>query len=95
MTEDIQKIIDNSCIGCHNPDAKGEKAKAKLTFVSLDTLPLSKLVGKLADISEEIDEGKMPPAKFLEFKPEAKLTPEQKEALIKWADTTADALLVE
>ena len=95
ITEDVQKILDNSCYGCHNTNAKGDKAKKKLAFDTLDTLKLSKLVGILGDISEEVDEDKMPPAKFLEFKPEAKLTQEQKEVLIKWADTTADTLLGE
>lgn len=93
ITADVQKILDNSCFGCHNTNSKGDKAKKKLAFDTLDTLKLSKIVGKLADISEEVDEGKMPPEKFLEFKPEAKLTSAQKETLIKWADTTADALL--
>lgn len=93
ITADVQKILDNSCYGCHNTQSKGDKAKKKLAFDTLDTLKLSKIVGKLADISEELDEDKMPPTKFLEFKPEAKLTPAQKETLIRWADTTADALL--
>ncbi|MFA9392533.1 MAG: heme-binding domain-containing protein [Prolixibacteraceae bacterium] len=93
ISADVQKIIDNSCFGCHNAESKNEKGKGKLMFETLDTLSVAKLVGKLADISEEVDEDKMPPAKFLEFKPEAKLSPMQKEALIKWANTAGDALL--
>ena len=95
ISEDVQKIIDNSCIGCHDAASKNEKGRDKLMFESLDTLKVSKLVGKLAKISEEVSEDKMPPAKFLEFKPEAKLTPEQKKLLIKWADMTANSLLKE
>lgn len=93
ITPDVQKIIDNSCFGCHNAEARGDKAKAKLMFETLDTMSVAKLVGKLGDISDEVSEDNMPPAKFLEFKLEAKLTPEQKDALIKWAETKAEALL--
>ena len=93
ITEDVQKIIDNSCFGCHNSASKNDKGKEKLMFDALDTLKVSKLVGKLAKISEEVSEDNMPPAKFLEFKPEAKLTAKQKKALVKWADGSANSLL--
>ena len=85
----VQKVIDHSCFGCHNMEAKNEKSKSKLMFETLDTMKVAKLVGKLTDIRDEVKDDKMPPRKFLEFKPEAALTAAQKELLINWADSTA------
>ena len=95
ITTEVKKIIDNSCFMCHNAEAKGEKAKVKLMFESLDTLSASKLIGILAEISDEVSENKMPPAKFLEYNPSAKLTSEQKEAILNWAESCSNTLLEE
>lgn len=93
IPSDVKAIIDNSCYGCHNLESRNEKGKKKLSFDTLDTLEVTKLVAHLGEISEVVEEGEMPPAKFLEFKPEAKLSDEQKEKLINWAEETGEALL--
>lgn len=42
---------------------------------------------------EVLAEGKMPPEKFLEFKPEAKLTEAEANTLTEWAETNAKKLM--
>jgi len=44
------------------------------------------------DISEEVDYKEMPPAKYTMLHPEARLTDEQRQELIHWADTEAERL---
>ena len=95
IPEDVQKTINNNCFGCHNLESKNEKGKKALLFDTLDSLSVSKLVGTLAEIAEEGDEGNMPPAKFLEHYPEKALTKAQSKALVKWANSKAESLLEE
>jgi hypothetical protein len=51
------------------------------------------LVSKLAEIAEVVEENNMPPAKFLEYNPDAALSEEQKQLLINWANTSAESLM--
>ena len=89
---DIQAIIDNSCYGCHNADSDDEKGKKKLQFDQLAHLKTYKLVGKLADISDVVNEGDMPPKKAVKKYPEIKLSDEDKTKLADWAKQTAESL---
>ena len=89
---DIQGIIDNSCYGCHHSDSKNEKGKKKLNFDKLGKLKTYKLVGKLADISETVSEGDMPPEKAVKKYPELKLSDEDKATFSNWAKKTAEEL---
>ncbi len=92
IPENIQGIIDNSCYGCHHTDSKNEKGKKKLDFDKLADLKTYKLVGKLADISETVVEGDMPPKKAVKKYPELKLSDEDKATLGDWAKSTAEEL---
>lgn len=89
---DVQQIIDNSCFGCHNSDSKNEKGKKKLQFDKMADLKTHKLVGALADISDVVSEGDMPPEKALQKYPEMKLSDEDKATLVEWANKTAEEL---
>lgn len=90
---EVKAVIDNKCLGCHNPDARNEKSRNKLNFVMLPTMKKSEQVGKLGDIVDVTKKGEMPPKQFLEKKPEAKLTDSESELLIDWANNQADALM--
>jgi hypothetical protein len=74
-------------------EAKSDKAKDKLLLDKLGDLSKAKLIAKLGDIGEVAGEGAMPPEKFLEQKPEKKLTEEEQKLLVDWAENTADELL--
>lgn len=86
---DVQSVLDNSCYGCHNSDSKNTKGKAKIKFDELGSLKTSKLVGKMGKIVDVVNEGDMPPKKFLENKPKAALSEEQKVLLVNWAESIA------
>lgn len=92
IPENVQGVIDKSCYGCHNSESQNEKGKKKLQFDELSTLPTYKLTAKLADIAEIINEGEMPPEKFLSKKPEAAPTAVEKKILVDWATNTAEKL---
>jgi uncharacterized membrane protein len=93
IPEDVKSVLDNKCYGCHNMEAKSDKAKDKLLLDKLGDLSKAKLIAKLGDIGEVAGEGAMPPEKFLEQKPEKKLTEEEQKLLVDWAENTADELL--
>lgn len=89
---DVQKVLDNSCVGCHTSDSKNVKAKQKLKFEDLTSMKSYKLSGKLSDIAKEIEEDKMPPSKFLENYPDKKLSAEDKALVLNWAKETSAKL---
>lgn len=93
LPENVKAIIDKSCIGCHNTDSKNEDAKEELDFKKLDGLSEMKKISAYKHIGETVEENEMPPKKFLENRPEKKLTNEEKEILIKWAKKEAEALV--
>ncbi len=93
IPEDIQNILDKSCFGCHNVDATSDKAKKKLLIDQMHELSKIKLVAALGDIRETVENGDMPPQKFLDKFPDKALTAEEAEKLKDWAGKAADDLL--
>lgn len=92
VPDDVQQILDNSCVGCHNSDSKNIKGKGKLKFDEFADMKLHKQVGKLADIADVVKEGDMPPSKFLKSNPDRELTAEEKAKLVNWATEMAKQL---
>ncbi len=88
IPDDIKAVIDKSCYACHNKDSKSDKAKLRLRFDKFTSGEYSpgKVIGKLNGIIETIDEGEMPPKKFLEKYPDKKLTKDDTELLKEWAN---------
>jgi len=86
-------VIDAKCYGCHSDDGKSDKAKEALLWDKLPTLEKIKMVSTLDEIIEVLEEGTMPPEKFLARKPEAKLTEKEVKTLMNWAEKSADNLL--
>lgn len=93
MPENIKSVVDNSCYMCHNLESKNEKGKKALAFDNLHMQSKIKQIGKFSEIADVVAAGDMPPSKFLDHKPEAKLTAEQKTTLAKWAKGEVDKLL--
>ena len=91
--ENVKIIIDKSCFGCHNTDSRNEDAKEELDFKKFDKLSVMKKISAYKHIGEVLEENEMPPKKFLEKRPEKKLTDEEKEVLITWAKKEAEALV--
>ena len=85
----VNSIIQGKCHGCHSPQGKSEKAKAKLLWDELPNLPAEEQFEKLNSIAGVLDEGAMPPAPFLQNNPDKKLTDKESATLKKWAEKTA------
>jgi cytochrome c553 len=92
VPEDVQAILDNSCLPCHGADGQG-KAKLKWNWEKMPELTTSKQVSKLSKVVDEVNEDKMPKPKYLKKHPEAKLSDEQKKVLVDWAERTAEGLV--
>jgi len=84
VPDNIQPILDKSCLPCHGPDGKG-KPKMKWNYEKMKDMKTSKLVGKLSKIASMIEKGKMPPKKFRNKYPDKLPTQDEKKALTDWA----------
>jgi uncharacterized membrane protein len=93
IPENVKSVLDNKCFGCHNVDGTSDKAKKKLLLDKLDDLSKAKQIATLGEIGEVVSEGAMPPEKFLEQKPEAKLSEDEQKVLIEWTEQASDDLL--
>jgi hypothetical protein len=90
---EVKAIIDQKCFGCHNTNSKNEKGKAKIQWDVITTLSKAKQIAVMDDVLEVLEEGSMPPEKFLANKPEAKLTVDEIKLLKEWANANADRLM--
>ncbi len=93
IPENVKAVLDSKCYGCHNMEAKADKAKEKLLLDKLNDLSKAKLISALSEIEEVVEEGKMPPEKFLEKYPDKELSSDEGMLIKEWASGTADALL--
>lgn len=86
MPDNVKAAVDKACFACHNTASQNVKAKEKLDFNTLSGLPKAAQIGKYREIGETIENGEMPPKKFLDNYPDKKLTAEESKLLIKWAE---------
>jgi len=93
IPEDVNQIFEKSCFGCHNVEASSDKAKKKLLIDQLADLSKAKLVAKLGNIGEVVEENEMPPEKFLAKYPDNALTEDETKRLKEWAQEAADGLM--
>ena len=91
--DEISAILKTSCYDCHFTGANSEKALNAVNFDKWDDYRLTKQIGLLGDIGEVVEEGKMPPGKYLENKPDAKLSESQQKLLADWTRKEADKLM--
>jgi len=91
--EEVGAILKSSCLGCHNTEARSEDAKKAVQFDLWDDYRVTKKIGILGKMGEVIEEGKMPPKKFLEKNPDKKLTEDQTKLLLEWTKTESERLM--
>ncbi len=89
--ENVQTILDRSCLPCHGSDGSG-KAKMKWNYEKMPKYDKSKLISKLVKLTEEVSEEKMPPPKNIKKNPDRKLSDDEKEILMNWADGLAEKI---
>lgn len=85
MPADVKAIVETKCYGCHNVNSKNEKGKAKLDWDAFEAAKKSKQLAAKGKINEVLVKGDMPPKKFLENKPEGKLTEAELATLMAWS----------
>ena len=85
MPANVKAVVEQKCYGCHNAESKNEKGKAKLDWDAFEATKKSKQLATMAKINEVLVEGEMPPAKFLENKPEGKLSESDLATLMEWS----------
>jgi len=91
--DEISSIIKSSCYDCHSTAKGSEKPLKALDFEQWDQYRLTKQIGLLGDIGKVLEEGKMPPEKYLENKPDRKLSEAQRMLLADWTKQEADKLM--
>lgn len=89
----VRQVIDKKCYGCHSVKGKSQDAQDAVMWDSLPNLTKKELVATLDEIIEVLDEGTMPPEDVVKKYPEAKLLPDERDILKKWAEAKADSLL--
>jgi uncharacterized membrane protein len=85
MPANVKAVVEKKCYGCHNAESKNEKGKAKLDWDAFEATKKSKQLATMAKINETLVKGEMPPAKFLENRPEGKLSEEELATLMDWS----------
>ncbi|TFV97278.1 hypothetical protein E4S40_01070 [Algoriphagus kandeliae] len=85
IPENVMAVVQQKCYGCHNAESKNEKGKEKLDWDELNAAKKSKALATMKKITEVLEGDEMPPEKFLERKPEGKLTDEEKATLLAWS----------
>ncbi|WP_268033594.1 heme-binding domain-containing protein [Algoriphagus sp. PAP.12] len=85
MPAKVKAVVEQKCYGCHNAESKNEKGKKKLDWDAFEAEKKAKQLAAMSKINEVLEEGEMPPKKFLENKPEGKLSEEELAILLDWS----------
>lgn len=83
---EVKEIIEAKCMGCHKPDSRNQKAKDKLQWAKVPELDKEGQEDLIKELFEVLEEGKMPPKRALERRPQMKLTEEETKTLLAWAE---------
>lgn len=93
IPEEIATILKSSCLACHNAEARSEDAKKAVQFDIWDDYRVTKKIGILGKMGEVVEEGKMPPKKYLENNPDKMLTEEQLKLFLDWTKEESERLM--
>jgi len=91
--EDVEKVLKNSCFDCHSTASKNKDAKGTLNFETWNDYKLTKKISQMTSISEVLEEGTMPPEKYLGFKPDRALSDEQVKLVREWCSKETEKLM--
>ncbi len=83
---EVKEIIENKCMGCHNPKARNEKARKKLQWSDVPEMNTEEQKDLINELYEVLEDGKMPPKKAIERRPKMKLTDEETKTLLTWVE---------
>lgn len=71
------------------------EGREELNFSEWTSMPKRTQIRKLKEVAEELEEGEMPLASYTWIHSEAKLTDEQRQSLISWAESLSNSILSE
>lgn len=86
ITGQVKEIIEAKCMGCHKPDARNEKAREKLQWVKVPDMNEEEQKHLVAEMFEVLEDGKMPPKRTVERRPQMKLTDKETQVLLAWVE---------
>lgn len=84
ISEDVMKILNNSCSKCHTQGGSGA-ALANLNLTKWGNYDSAKQIKKATAICRTVQSGKMPPKSFINKNPQAVLTDAHKTLICSWA----------
>ena len=93
IPDEVSAILKTSCYNCHSTGSQAEKALEKINFDDWNNYKLIKKIELLGDIGKMVEDEKMPPDKFLDRNPNARLSESQADLLIDWTRQEADRLM--
>ncbi|MFH0757587.1 MAG: heme-binding domain-containing protein [Bacteroidota bacterium] len=93
IPEDVQGVLKNSCYDCHSNEASNKKAQFVLNFNKWEEFKASKKISRLEDICALVEEGKMPPEKYVNNKPDRALSDSQKALICDWTKKESATLM--
>jgi len=91
VPQEVKNVLDNSCLQCHGTDGKF-KAKMKFNYDKMAEMDNAKLISKLSKIEDMVNEGKMPPKKYIKKNPSHGLSKENKKTITNWASSLAEEI---
>lgn len=86
IPEDVSKILQNSCTGCHSAGGNG-MAESMWSYSSWDKYSVKKQSKKAKAMCNAIKDGMMPPSYVRQSDPSKIPTNEQKEIICNWASS--------
>jgi cbb3-type cytochrome oxidase cytochrome c subunit len=93
IPDEISTILKSSCYNCHSAAKGSEKPLKAVDFEQWGQYRVTRQIGLLGDIGKMVEEGKMPPGKYLEKNPDRTLSEAQKKLLADWTRQEADKLM--
>jgi peptide subunit release factor 1 (eRF1) len=91
--EEVSAILKTSCYDCHTTGARSADALKAVDFLIWDEYSATKKISVLGEICKMVEEGKMPPQKYLENKPESQMSEAQKKIVCDWTKAESDKLM--
>jgi hypothetical protein len=91
--EEVSALLTNSCYDCHSTGAEAEKAVKAMDFKIWEEYKLTRRITLLTKICEVIEEGDMPPGKYLKQYPGKALSEDDVKLICKWTSKEAEKLV--
>jgi len=86
IPDSVRKILEKSCIECHNSRSKNKRALKKLDFDELNNIKTYQIIGKMVNVAEVVVNNDMPPRRFIKKYPGKALTYKDRQIIVNWVN---------